>query len=176
MVQGGKTAERTPSREANAVIELVNSRAHAWHADRFDDLGSATEVARLFAADVDLDDAALVKLRLIREHLTHSVTDPAALPAFSEAIADVRFQQVFAADGTTHSAQVAGDPVAGGVATAVATLIQTGDWNRVKLCANEVCSHAFYDTTRNRLQKWDSYELCGNRINVAAYRARHRND
>jgi predicted RNA-binding Zn ribbon-like protein len=29
-----------------------------------------------------------------------------------------------------------------------------------------------YDTTRSRTQRWHSYELCGNRANVAAFRAR----
>ncbi|MEO3773386.1 CGNR zinc finger domain-containing protein [Micromonospora sp. B9E7] len=44
----------------------------------------------------------------------------------------------------------------------------------MRICGNEMCSHVFYDTTRSRTQRWHSYERCGNRTNVAAYRARAR--
>ncbi len=34
------------------------------------------------------------------------------------------------------------------------------------------CDEVFYDTTRSRTRRWHSYESCGNRANVSAYRAR----
>ncbi|MFD9007044.1 CGNR zinc finger domain-containing protein [Streptomyces sp. NPDC059582] len=54
----------------------------------------------------------------------------------------------------------------------MAEMIADGTWQRIRACANEDCAHAFYDTTRSRTQRWHSYEDCGNRTNVAAYRAR----
>ncbi|MEO3748322.1 CGNR zinc finger domain-containing protein [Plantactinospora sp. B5E13] len=68
--------------------------------------------------------------------------------------------------------QVTGDPVIGGITLAVAELVAAGTWSRIRTCANEQCQHVFYDTTRSRTQRWHSYEMGGNRANVAAYRAR----
>lgn len=50
--------------------------------------------------------------------------------------------------------------------------IWTVDQQRIRVCANDGCRAVFYDTTRSRTQRWHSYELCGNRANVAAFRAR----
>ncbi|HWD74269.1 MAG TPA: CGNR zinc finger domain-containing protein [Solirubrobacteraceae bacterium] len=50
--------------------------------------------------------------------------------------------------------------------------VSSGSWRRVRLCAYEPCSSAFFDATRSRTQRWHSYEVCGNRSNVAAYRRR----
>jgi predicted RNA-binding Zn ribbon-like protein len=69
--------------------------------------------------------------------------------------------------------QVTGDPVVGRIVQDVATLITTGNWSRLRYCANEVGGAVFYDTTRSRTRRWHSYEYCGNRTNVAAYRARN---
>jgi predicted RNA-binding Zn ribbon-like protein len=66
-----------------------------------------------------------------------------------------------------------GASAVGSVVRAVAELIATDRFSRIRLCANEDCSHALYDGTRSRTQRWHSYEVCGNRANVAAYRARH---
>ena len=49
-----------------------------------------------------------------------------------------------------------------------------GTWSRVRLCALDACHSAFYDATRSRTQRWHSYAVCGNRTNVAAYRAAHQ--
>jgi predicted RNA-binding Zn ribbon-like protein len=68
--------------------------------------------------------------------------------------------------------QVEGDPLVGKIALAVAELVAAGTWSRVRLCANHSCGGAFYDTSRSRTQRWQSYEICGNKSNVAAYRAR----
>jgi CGNR zinc finger/Putative stress-induced transcription regulator len=50
--------------------------------------------------------------------------------------------------------------------------IEDGRFGRVRLCAFEPCSGAFYDATRSRTQRWHSYATCGNRVNVAAHRER----
>jgi predicted RNA-binding Zn ribbon-like protein len=63
------------------------------------------------------------------------------------------------------------DPLADLLA-ALQTALLNGTWDRIRLCANHECSAAFYDTTRSRTQRWHSYAICGNKSNVAAYRAR----
>jgi predicted RNA-binding Zn ribbon-like protein len=65
-----------------------------------------------------------------------------------------------------------GTPAEVAVVLSAAALVSDGTWSRVKLCANQVCGAAFYDATRSRTQRWHSYEVCGNRHNVAAHRAR----
>jgi predicted RNA-binding Zn ribbon-like protein len=87
---------------------------------------------------------------------------------------DLFFQYTFAAAGQAGLRQVSGDPIVGGVIRAVTDLLAANQWSRICACANDLCSHVFYDATRSRTQRWDSYETCGNRINVAAHRARSR--
>ena len=50
-----------------------------------------------------------------------------------------------------------------------------GNWNRLKVCANEACQRAFYDSSRNRSGRWCSMATCGNRMKGRAYRQRHGN-
>lgn len=48
-----------------------------------------------------------------------------------------------------------------------------GNWNRLKVCANDACQRAFYDASRNRSGRWCSMATCGNRMKGRAYRQRH---
>jgi predicted RNA-binding Zn ribbon-like protein len=50
--------------------------------------------------------------------------------------------------------------------------VTAGHWGRMRVCAFAPCAAAFYDATRSRTQRWHSYEVCGNRANVASYRRR----
>jgi predicted RNA-binding Zn ribbon-like protein len=50
----------------------------------------------------------------------------------------------------------------------------TGTWSRLKLCRNDDCSWAFYDSSRNRSGSWCRMGECGNRLKNRAYRARQR--
>jgi predicted RNA-binding Zn ribbon-like protein len=49
-----------------------------------------------------------------------------------------------------------------------------GSWERLKICENEECAWAFYDSSRNRSGSWCRMGVCGNRIKNRAYRARQR--
>ncbi|HEV2582262.1 MAG TPA: CGNR zinc finger domain-containing protein [Ktedonobacteraceae bacterium] len=55
----------------------------------------------------------------------------------------------------------------------VYTAMHEGTWNRLKVCRNEPCMKAFYDTSKNHSGTWCSMNKCGNRINARAYRHRH---
>jgi predicted RNA-binding Zn ribbon-like protein len=50
----------------------------------------------------------------------------------------------------------------------------TGTWPRLKLCQNDECLWAFYDSSKNRSGSWCRMGLCGNRIKNRAYRERQR--
>lgn len=60
------------------------------------------------------------------------------------------------------------------LAHSAATLLATGDPNRVRKCAN--CVLHFHDTSKKGTRRWCSMQLCGNRFKVAAYAARQQKE
>jgi hypothetical protein len=48
----------------------------------------------------------------------------------------------------------------------------SGTWSRLKMCRNEGCAIAFYDTSRNGCRVWCDVATCGNVANVRAHRSR----
>jgi len=176
------TAEQ---RKAGAIVELLNSRPHATPLlpDTLASPETAAQILRPFGLpDGELPTAEqLDRVRTLRGDLMAVVdagddTDAAqtAWTRLNQQAAEVSFQYALSVAGRTQLRQVAGDPVIGGIIRALADLQAANLWSRIRACANDLCSHVFYDTTRSRTQRWDSYETCGNRVNVAAYRARSR--
>jgi predicted RNA-binding Zn ribbon-like protein len=164
---------------AAAIVDLLNSRAYATHADKLEDAGLGKEPLRPFGqGDEAVSPQRLELVRAVRADLMRLVAaqDPADnaqdWAAFTGRTSAMAFRQDFSAPGQVRLKQIAGDPVVGGITVAVAELVTTGMWPRLRICANDVCRMVFYDTTRSRTRRWHSYEICGNRTNVAAYRAR----
>jgi predicted RNA-binding Zn ribbon-like protein len=46
------------------------------------------------------------------------------------------------------------------------------DWRKVRKCAH--CVLQFYDTSKKGTRRWCSMRICGNRLKVAAYAARQK--
>ncbi|MFC4034905.1 CGNR zinc finger domain-containing protein [Streptomyces polygonati] len=184
MVKTTTPAEREAAVPAGAVAvaDLLNSRAYADLGDKLDSPGPAAAVLRPFGQEDGAAPSAarLDLVRAVRADLLDLVTaaDPedhaGKWSALSGRASSVTFRQEFAAPGRVRLRQVGGDLVVGGIVEAVAALVAAGDWSRMRLCANDECREAFYDTSRSRTRRWHSYEFCGNRTNVAAYRARHQ--
>ncbi|MHB8642189.1 MAG: CGNR zinc finger domain-containing protein [Gaiellaceae bacterium] len=61
----------------------------------------------------------------------------------------------------------------GRLVAAVADLMTTDEWQRLKACRDETCRQAFYDQSRNRSRAWCSMEVCGNREKARSFRERH---
>ncbi len=59
-------------------------------------------------------------------------------------------------------------------AMALVDVVRSGERDRLKLCAREDCDDVFVDLSRNRSKRFCD-ATCGNRENVAAYRARQAN-
>lgn len=57
-------------------------------------------------------------------------------------------------------------------AMAVADLVRAQDLERLKRCAAEDCDAVLVDLSRNRSRRYCDVGNCGNRMHVAAYRAR----
>ena len=47
-----------------------------------------------------------------------------------------------------------------------------GEWPRLKMCAANDCRWVFYDGSKNRLGRWCSMDVCGNRVKTRRYRTR----
>ena len=50
----------------------------------------------------------------------------------------------------------------------------TGEWARLKACANPDCQWVYYDGSRNRSGRWCSMNECGDVMKARAYRRRAR--
>jgi predicted RNA-binding Zn ribbon-like protein len=62
------------------------------------------------------------------------------------------------------------------IAESAARLLCSGDFSRVKQCANQDCGAFFYDGTKNNSRRWCSGAECGNRMRFAKFHARSRTD
>ena len=47
-----------------------------------------------------------------------------------------------------------------------------GTWQRLKVCRNDACRWAFYDSSRNRSGAWCTMAICGNRMKGQRFRRR----
>jgi predicted RNA-binding Zn ribbon-like protein len=64
------------------------------------------------------------------------------------------------------------DRMAAHFAMALAELVVAGESDRVRVCASPACRDVFVDLSRNRSRRYCDSRTCGNRLHVAAYRAR----
>lgn len=59
-------------------------------------------------------------------------------------------------------------------AMGLASVIRDHGLERLRVCAANGCQRVFVDTSRNRSRRYCNPDICGNRTNVAAFRARQR--
>jgi predicted RNA-binding Zn ribbon-like protein len=64
------------------------------------------------------------------------------------------------------------DRIAAHLAMGLAELVVAGESQRVRSCASPACRDVFVDLSRNRSRRYCDSRTCGNRLHVAAYRAR----
>ena len=128
-----------------------------------------------------LDDVGLERLRRLRDLLAVLADREgddrgrgAAWDAVNEIAAGAPTVVRFVSDeeSTVRPAGEGPDAIVGALIADLERAVSNGSWKRVRLCAFEPCRWAFYDATRSRTQRWHSYEVCGNRANVASYRRR----
>ncbi|MFF9071615.1 CGNR zinc finger domain-containing protein [Streptomyces sp. NPDC014872] len=66
------------------------------------------------------------------------------------------------------------DHLAADCGMALAFIVVAGEQERLRHCEAPDCRHAFVDLSRNRSRRYCSSRTCGNRLHVAAYRARRK--
>lgn len=181
--EGGTQGARRIPVTVTAIVDLLNSRPHGTDPafpDRLEDARTAGAVLRPFGQSQDAAPGPerIAEVRDLRTILAGVVSVPDGSQAadlwadLTASASLVTFCADFSAPGSVRLRQVGGDRVVGGITRTVAELLSDGTWSRIRVCDNEACRHVFYDSTRSRTQRWHSYETCGNKSNVAAYRAR----
>lgn len=66
------------------------------------------------------------------------------------------------------------DHLAADCGMALAFFVVAGERERLRRCEAPDCRHAFVDLSRNRSRRYCDSRTCGNRLHVAAYRARRK--
>ena len=164
-----------------AAVALVNS------AEPPDTLTTAAQldaffVAHRYSGDRTHDDAELATVRALRAPLRALLTADrdAAVAQLNAILAERRaVPQLVRHDGWDYHLHAidAGAPLADRIAVETATamidLIRAGELSRLAVCAEPSCAGIVLDLSRNRSRRFCS-TACGNRVAVAAYRARRR--
>jgi predicted RNA-binding Zn ribbon-like protein len=138
--------------------------------------GSATATA---AEDALLD--ALRRARAAFRSVVDAVVDrrppeEAALAEMNRLLAGQPAPVLVAVeDGVAVAERPATDPVAAALARLaepIVELIESGERERLRTCANPSCRWVFYDASRTGRRRWCEMATCGNRAKAARHRAR----
>jgi predicted RNA-binding Zn ribbon-like protein len=105
--------------------------------------------------------------------------EPAAIGMLNAVLAETgAVPQIVAHDGrgphihVSRPAAPLADRIAAHLAMGLAELVVAGEMERVRTCAADPCRDVFVDLSRNRSRRYCDSRTCGNRLHVAAYRAR----
>ncbi|MFI6519233.1 CGNR zinc finger domain-containing protein [Spirillospora sp. NPDC050679] len=168
------------------VVDLINTGPAACGVERLDDLAALRSfVERNAFSDVrELTAADLARVRGLRErfHAVFLAPDvPAAVALVNEVVAEVRttphltdhdgydWHVHFFAPGAPMGEHLAAD-----CGMALAYVVASGELDRLRTCAAPDCARVLVDLSRNRCRRYCDSRTCGNRMHVAAYRARRR--
>ncbi|MDT3399949.1 CGNR zinc finger domain-containing protein [Streptomyces sp. B1866] len=170
----------------DAVVDLVNTAPEGEDHDDLADVAALRDfVERNAISDVRrLDQSDLAAVRAVRgafaEVFASDDTKSAAdlLNAMvAEAGTTPRLTDHDGYDWHVHyfapGASVAEHLAADG-GMALAFLVVAGERERLRRCEAPDCRRAFVDLSRNRSRRYCDSRTCGNRLHVAAYRARRR--
>ncbi|WP_067469018.1 CGNR zinc finger domain-containing protein [Actinomadura macra] len=168
------------------VVDLINTSAAASGAEELDGLpGLRAFIGRNAFSDVpDLTEADVAQARRLRDqfHAVFRATDvPTAVRLVNEVIGGVRatphltdhdgydWHVHFFAPGAPMGEHLAAD-----CGMALAYVVAAGELDRLRTCEAPDCSRVLVDLSRNRCRRYCDSRTCGNRMHVAAYRARQR--
>nr|WP_202501893.1 CGNR zinc finger domain-containing protein [Streptomyces sp. SID5785] len=175
----------------DAVVALVNTAPDRVRDGDGAEDGLATVAALTdFVGKNDISDVGvlaerdLVAVRAVRDRFAEvfAAPDPhAAASLINELVAAAgttpRLTDHDGYDWHVHyfapGASVA-DHLAADCGMALAFFVVAGEQERLRRCEAPDCGHAFVDLSRNRSRRYCDSRTCGNRLHVAAYRARRK--
>ena len=154
--------------DLTALQAFVN-RHHVSEIDHLDqdDLRSVRRLRgrlhEVFIAAADLEDphrvVSLVNGIVADARTTPRLTDHDSWPLHVH----------YSAPGAAVAEHLAAD-----CGMALAFVLAAGERDRLRQCAAPDCSRVLVDLSRNRSRRYCDAQTCGNRLHVAAYRARRR--
>lgn len=168
------------------VVDLVNTSPAATGRDELtglDDLAEFVRRHRLSGAD-RLTPRDLDEVRALRGVFHEILTEPCRqtmVTRLNLLLAGARITPRltehdgfplhvhYFAPGASLAEHLAAD-----CGVALAQLLVAGERERLRTCAAPDCSRVFVDESRNRSRVYCDSRTCGNRMHVAAYRARRR--
>ncbi|MET9432465.1 MULTISPECIES: CGNR zinc finger domain-containing protein [unclassified Streptomyces] len=170
----------------DTVVDLMNTAPEGGRDDTLGDVAALYAFVRSHdVSGVDeLDARDLKAVQDVRKRFAEVFAAPDAHAA-AELI-----NQLVAAAGTTPQltdhdgydwhvhyfapgASVA-DHLAADCGMALAFILVAGERERLRRCEAPDCGRAFVDLSRNRSRRYCDSRTCGNRLHVAAYRARRK--
>jgi predicted RNA-binding Zn ribbon-like protein len=188
MTAGGEVLFSHDTEHAlGTVVDLVNTGPDANPDEQLQDLKSLQAfVDRNALSDArDLDSADLEAVRRLRRRF-HGV-----FTAAPDTVTTVRRVNTILAETRTsphltdHDGYdwhvhffAPGSRLAEHLATecgiALGYVVAAGELDRLRVCEAPDCGHVLVDLSRNRCRRYCDSRTCGNRMHVAAYRARQR--
>lgn len=170
----------------DTVVDLVNTAPESEPSDGLADVPALYDFAErhLISGVDELGEKDLVAVQDVRSRFAEIFAAPDARTA-----ADLINQLVAAAGTTPQLTDHDGydwhvhyfspdaslsDHLAADCGMALAFIVVAGEQERLRRCEAPDCRHAFVDLSRNRSRRYCSSRTCGNRLHVAAYRARRR--
>jgi predicted RNA-binding Zn ribbon-like protein len=170
----------------DCVVDLLNTSAECNGEEALPDVGALRAfVERHRVSEVrGLDGRDLAAVRVARERfgaVFRAPSDRAAAELLNALIAEAGttprltdhdgydWHMHYFAPGAALAEHLAAD-----CGMALAFLIVAGERERLRRCDAPDCRRAFVDLSRNRSRRYCDSRTCGNRLHVAAYRARRR--
>jgi hypothetical protein len=168
------------------VVELINTGSAASGEESLPDLDAVRGfVKRAEISDVprlDQDDLAAIHRLRDRFHDVFAAKDlREAVRLVNGIVGDVRttphltdhdgydWHVHFHAPGARLADHLAAD-----CGMALAYVVAAGELDRLRTCEAPDCERVLVDLSRNRCRRYCDSRTCGNRMHVAAYRARQR--
>ena len=170
------------------VAELVNTAPELLGEEGVPDVAALQElVERREVSDVgaltEADVAGVHRLRDRLHAIFRAAEDAAAVDLVNSLVADARttprltdhdgwpLHIHYYAPGARLPERLAAD-----CGMALAFVLAAGERKRLAACSAPDCSRVLVDLSRNRSKRYCDSRTCGNRLHVAAYRARQRTD
>ncbi|HEX6472363.1 MAG TPA: CGNR zinc finger domain-containing protein [Streptosporangiaceae bacterium] len=169
-----------------AVVDLVNTGPAASGEEGLPDLDALRRfVRRADISDVsrvDLDDLIAVRRLRDRFHAVFAAGDLDQVVALVNGIVGEVKTTPHLTDHDGYDWHVhffaPGAPLAEHLSAdcgmALAFVVSSGELDRLRTCEAPGCDRVLVDLSRNRCRRYCDSRTCGNRMHVAAYRARQR--
>ncbi|MER5890719.1 CGNR zinc finger domain-containing protein [Streptomyces sp. NPDC001941] len=170
----------------DTVVDLMNTAPEDGRPDELADLDALYGfVRRHDISDVgSLGARDLAAVRTVRTRFAEvfaATGSPAAAAVINQLVAGAgttpRLTDHDGYDWHVHyfapGASVA-DHLAADCGMALAFIVVAGEQERLRRCEAPDCGRAFVDLSRNRSRRYCDSRTCGNRLHVAAYRARRK--